>query len=265
MGKRKSRGWLVSHKQIETWLSKAEAQLAEQDLQGAIRTARRVLRTVPADSEAYGQAQYHIGMAYSLLREPGAAYQALSRSVAAAPEDAYAWYNLGLAARMTMRFGRSLQALERAQALATHPELLARCRDEVVLARRIVRKELKLRGRGFTLERLIEQQDLFQEGLEKMEARRWAEAEAVFRRVIEMVDCHPQPHGNLAGSLIMQERYDEAEVELRRALEIDPEYDLARQNLAALPRMRELGPEAFGFAIRDPLAGVKQTVTFVED
>ncbi|HEY3228993.1 MAG TPA: tetratricopeptide repeat protein [Roseiflexaceae bacterium] len=45
--------------------------------------------------------------------------------------------------------------------------------------------------------------------------------------------------GNLGACLIMQQRYGEAEVALQRALAIDPKYEFARHNLAALPSCRQ--------------------------
>jgi hypothetical protein len=41
---------------------------------------------------------------------------------------------------------------------------------------------------------------------------------------------------------MMQERYDEAEAALKRSLEIDPKYTLAKSNFAALPDFRRTGP-----------------------
>lgn len=74
-----------------------------------------------------------------------------------------------------------------------------------------------------------------------MQAQQWSLAEQAFRQVIQMGDCLPQPWGNLGGCLIMQQRYDEAEAALKRALEIDPNYRHARDNLALLPQTRRLG------------------------
>ena len=39
----------------------------------------------------------------------------------------------------------------------------------------------------------------------------------------------------------MQRQFDAAEAALRRALEIDPGYTIARQNLAGLPKIRATG------------------------
>ena len=123
----------------------------------------------------------------------------------------------------------------------------------------------KLRGPDFTLNQLIEQEDHFQDGLQLMEAGQWQEAEQAFRASIAMGDCLPQPWGNLGISLMMQERYDEAEAALKRALVIDPKYTLAKQNLAALPEIHRTGPPMVD--IRDPFKSnkLKQSITFYRE
>jgi len=63
----------------------------------------------------------------------------------------------------------------------------------------------------------------------------------------------------------MQERYDEAEDALRRALDKDPDYDLAQRHLALLPIIRQTGvPE---LELRQPFEGkkLKQSITFVRE
>ena len=52
----------------------------------------------------------------------------------------------------------------------------------------------------------------------------------------------------------MHEDYDEAEEEFKRALAIDPNYQLAKQNLRALPETRRNGPpDVIGWS--EPFAG----------
>jgi len=122
-----------------------------------------------------------------------------------------------------------------------------------------------MRGPHFTLDQLIEQEDHFQNGLQLVEAGQWQEAEQAFRASIDMGDCLPQPWGNLGISLIMQERYDEAEAALKRALVIDPKYTLAKKNLAALPTIRRTGPPIID--IKDPFRDrkLKQSITFISE
>ena len=97
-----------------------------------------------------------------------------------------------------------------------------------------------------------------------MQSGKWEEAEKAFQRVIEIGDCLPQPWGNLGTCMIMQERYDEAEAALKRALEIDLRYAIAKQNLALLPETRRTGPPKM-VGMLDPFKAtkVKQEITFV--
>jgi Tfp pilus assembly protein PilF len=74
-----------------------------------------------------------------------------------------------------------------------------------------------------------------------MAQQRWAEAEPLLRQSIALGDVLPQPWGNLGLCLLMPRQFDAAEVALRRALEIDPSYTIARQNLAGLPAIRATG------------------------
>jgi tetratricopeptide (TPR) repeat protein len=125
---------------------------------------------------------------------------------------------------------------------------------------------MKMRGPNFTLDQLIEQEDHFQRGLELMQVGKWEEAGQAFQVAIAMGDCLPQPWGNLGMCFIMQERYDEAEAALKRALVIDPKYAVAKQNLAALPETRRKGPPKV-FGITDPFrsGGLKQSITFIKE
>lgn len=52
---------------------------------------------------------------------------------------------------------------------------------------------------------------------------------------------------------------------LQRALEIDPDYDLAQQNLALLPTIRQTGVQEF--QMRQPFEGkkLKQSITFIRE
>ena len=147
-----------------------------------------------------------------------------------------------MASRYTARLGRALQDIERAIQLNTIAEL-AKQFDEALKANRMLAKEsMKLRGPDFTLDQLVEQEDLFQQGMKSMEASKWDEAEQAFQASIALGDCLPQPWGNVGICLMMQERYDEAEAALNRALFIDPTYRIAKNNVALLAESRRTGP-----------------------
>jgi Flp pilus assembly protein TadD len=261
------RGWRASPEQVEAWLGKLERQMMAEKYKSAVQTAWRILRHVPEGSKPCGETLMHLGTALAMLQEFEESYQVLSQALEVEPEDANIWYNRALSARFTLRTGESLRDLERAVEFERDPGRREIYEEALSFTRELVREQIAKRGPDFTLEQLIEQQETFWQGIKLMEAQQWAEAEAVFRRVIEMGRVPPQPWANLAGCLIWQERYDEAEEALHRALEIEPDYEVARRNLQMLPYIRQHGPSIMGTRIKAPFEGlkVKQSVIFVEE
>jgi Flp pilus assembly protein TadD len=247
---------LTTSRDIERWLERATQQLIASDYAGVIATAQRVLRAPLATSDQRLNGLHRLGAAYAMLQQHEACHAAVTAALEIAPNDPLLWYNLGMAARFMLRLGESLNAFERAAELDTTGVLAERLAQDLPFARSAVATELALRGPDFTLDQLIVQEALFDQAVATMAQRRWIDAEHLFRQVIAMGDGLPQPHGNLGLCMVMQGRFDEAEMALRRALSIDPAYELARQNLARLPAMRATGkPPAF--RIDDPMKNRK--------
>jgi Flp pilus assembly protein TadD len=252
--KRKSqKGWLVPKKQVNHWLTQASDQLLDENYQEALQTARRVLRYVPATSRERVEALEYLATAQTMLRQFEDAYQTLTVATELAPEVSRFWYNRALLGRYTSRLAQAVFDLEMAVELEPASPQRDKWADLLVETRELAEGERALRGPDFSLEQLREQQEQFGQGLHAMSRERWAEAETHFRRVIEMAECHAAPWGNLGVSLLMQKRYDDAEAALKRSLEIEPDYDLARRNLTALPALKESG-ETPMFVLRNPYA-----------
>jgi len=263
--KHKPRGWLTAPTQVDGWLTDAGIQLARGDFERAIATCRRILSHLPAHAAQRVDALRYLGNALAMLRRFEESYQVLSEAVSIAPNESDLWYNRGLAARFTSRTAQSVFDLERAATLEGSGELEAKFRQELALARRLAGSELALRGLGFTMAQLAEQQDLYQRALSDMAQGTWGEAERKLRQVIALADVLPQPWGNLGLALMMQRRFDEAEAALRRALEVDPHYGIARSNLADLGRIRETG-QLPQMALTSPFDNVRvsQTIHFTQ-
>jgi Flp pilus assembly protein TadD len=232
----------------------------------AVTLCERLLKYLPKNAPQRVDALAQLGTAQAMLRNFPQSYAAYTEALSLDPNNAELWFNRGMASRFTSRFGRSLRDYERAKELNIRPELAKKLEDELKFARDLAEKTLTLRSPDFTLDQLIEQEDLFQNGLQLMEAGDWEGAEQAFRTSIAMGDCLPQPWGNLGISLMMQERYDEAEAALKRALTMDPGYTLAKKNLAALPEIRRTGLAPI-VDIRDPFktSKLKQSITFLKE
>ena len=251
---RKPKTELYDTGRIERWLAKASEQLMDDDFEGVIRTCKRALRHARSAKQR-SWALEHMGIALARQHHYDAAYEALSRALEEEPAQPTLWLNRGITARYVMRMGRSVRDLEQALALSQGGALSAQCADELAFSRRLAEDDRAMRGPDFTLDELIEQQELFHQGIDLMENQQWDEAARLFRRVIAMGDCLPQPWGNLGGCLLMEKRYDEAEEALQRAIALDPQYIFARANLATLEQSRRAGTRPRTLRMYHPFDG----------
>ena len=241
-------------------------QIFQGDYAEAVVNCERLLNYLPRHAPMRADVLDQMGTAHAMLQNFPQSYEAYTEALSLNPNSAELWYNHSMASRFTARFGRALRDIERAIELNTRSELAKKFDEALKFSRKMAKESMKLRGPNFTLDQLIEQEDLFQKGLQLMEEGKWEEAGQAFQASIAMGDCLPQPWGNLGISLMMQERYDEAEEALKRALVIDPKYTIAKNNLAALPEARRTGPPKFG-GMNEPFrdSKLKQSITFLTE
>lgn len=239
-------------------------QIMEGDYAAAVTTCERLLNFLPAHAPQRVEALSQLGTTQALLQHYAQSYAAFTEALEIAPDDPELLYNRGLSGQLTMRFGQSFKDFTRAVELNKTPALSRQFAKELRRSRRIAARSIRQRGRGFTLDQLIEQEDLFMRGLALIDARQWDEAEQVFQASIAMADSLPQPWGNLGTCFLMQERYDEAEAAWKRALVINRRYAIAKNNLRLLPQYRLTGPPEI-IGSHDPFEGrkIKQEITIV--
>ena len=232
----------------------------------AITTCERLLSYLPQYAPQRADALAFLGTAHSMLQNFPQSYDAFTRALALEPKNAELWYNRSMASRFTVRFGQALRDIERAIALNTRSDLAERFNEALGVNRQLAEESLQLRGPDFTVEQLIEQENYFQQGLLYLESGKYEEAGQAFQASIAMGDCLPQPWGNLGICLMKQERYDEAEAALKCALEIDPDYMFAKNNLAVLRKSRQAGRQV-RVEISEPFrdSNLKQSITFITE
>ncbi|GCF06702.1 tetratricopeptide repeat protein [Dictyobacter arantiisoli] len=261
----KKKNLSVNTSQADRLLGFVSQQILQEDYAGAVTNCERLLNFLPLYSPLRADVLVQLGTAHSMLQNYPQSYAVFSEALKLEPNAADLWYNRGMSCRYTLRFGQSFKDFTRAVELNCRADLSKQFDEALKFSREMAEKSIKLRGPKFTLDQLIEQEHLFQRGLALMEERQWDVAGQAFQKSIAMGDCLPQPWGNLGICLLMQECYDEAEAALNRALVIDPQYTLAKNNLALLPESRRLGPPEM-IGIQDPFKGskVKQSITFIE-
>jgi|SRR5947207_4656404 len=251
---------------VDKYIDLIERDMLQGNYSEAVVNCERLLNYLPQRASQRVRVLAHLGTAYGMLQNFSQAYDALSEALALDPKNAELWYNRSTTGRFMMRLGQALWDLERAIELNTRSDMVEKFAKDLPFSREMADKSMKLRGPDFTLEQLIEQENLFQQGLKLMEAEKWEEAGLAFQASIDLGDCLPQPWGNLGITFMMQERYDEAEAALKRAIAMDPSYTIAKTNLAALPEFRRTGPPG-GVALNEPFkhAKLKQSITFIRE
>jgi tetratricopeptide (TPR) repeat protein len=261
---KKPKGWLVGKQQVDDWQSLTTDQMMREDYAGALRTCKRILQYIPKTDKMTAEVLGMMGTVYAAQKEFEKSYQTLSQAINIDPNDALLYYNRGLSAMYTSRTGQALVDLEKAVFLEGNGKMAAKFQDKAGFAHKLVKSELVLRAKDFTLAQLVEQQELFQRGNELSGQGMWQEAEECFRKSIAMGDCLPQPQGNLGTCLLMQKKFDEAEAAYKRALEIDPKYERAKENLKGLVYLRAHPDETPLYDVTTPFQDAKTGITFVK-
>ncbi|NJL05677.1 MAG: hypothetical protein HC911_12395 [Chloroflexaceae bacterium] len=228
-------------RQINATLAQAIEAMQAGEFERAIRLAQSMVLLAPPRSFLRVEVLNTLGAAQMMSQAYADAYLTFSEAVQILPQDPYLWYNRGFASRYTMRFGQALLDFDQAVQLEGDTPAAAQYREAQQQAAYLAQRYLEMRKPGFTLEQLVQQEDLFQQAVQAMEADQWAQAEEQLRQVIWMSDNLPQPWCNLGVCMMVQGNVAGAERALVRALELKPDYEHARANLAVLRAMQQEG------------------------
>lgn len=223
-------------------ISHAQHQIQQGDFAGAINTCEPLLSHLPRRSSMRVEVLALLGLAHGMSEHFEKSYDLFTEALTIDPTNADLWYNRGLACRFTSRVGQAMRDFEQAVKLSGNgtSELARKFARELEVSRGELQDAIHEQGESITLDQFIEREEHFMRAMGLMRLSKWKEAEQAFRQIIDTGGRLPQYWGNLGVSLIMQLRYDEAEAALKHALEIDPTYPIARNNLEKLPQVRRL-------------------------
>ncbi len=256
---------LVQPPTLEQQISHAQHQMIQGDFADAINTCEPLLSHLPRRSSMRVEVLALLGLAHGMLQHYQESYDLFTEALTIDPTNAELWYNHGLACHYTYRVGQAVRDFERAVELVGTDtgEMARKFAQELEISRKQAQEAMQAQEAPITLDQFIEREECFMHGMSMMRRSKWKEAELAFRQIIEMGGRLPQFWGNLGISLIMQLRYDEAEAALKRALEIDPAYPIARNNLEKLPEIRRLQrPSEIELRDLSQQKDLKQSITF---
>ncbi|MDQ2713749.1 MAG: hypothetical protein M3Z08_02455 [Chloroflexota bacterium] len=250
---------------LERQISHARHQILQGDFAGTIATCEPLLRALPRHSSLSVEVLSLLGLAHGMLQHYETSYDLFTEAVAINPTNAELWYNHGLACHYTTRVGQAVGDFEQAVALSknTSGDMARKFATQLVISRQELEQAMQEQGEHITREQFVERETAFMQAMSLTRRGQWQETEQAFRQIIEKGGRLPQYWGNLGISLIMQARYAEAETALKHALDIDPQYALARDNLAKIPEVQRAGGP-LGIELRDlsQVQDVKQSIAF---
>ncbi len=225
-------------------LDTAAMLVSEEKWPEVIEEAQRLLKWPSFDPEIRLVILRFLATAYARTRDYQKSYEIFTDTLSINPHDAEIYYQRAIVGRNTGRMGQAVRDMEAAYELVKETDdvrLIRKVQKELKTYRKDALKAARKRGRNFTLDQLTEQEEAYLQAIALMYSGKWAEAENLFRHIIETAekDFDPRPWGNLGYCLMQQERYDEAEQALKRALKIDRFYRLARNNLYALDAIKK--------------------------
>jgi superkiller protein 3 len=166
------------------------------------------------------------------------AVDALNGAIKLTQNDWMLYFNRSQALLYISQMAQSLKDIERAATLCDEPDWQDKIAERLVFVGGLVAEECAGRGPDFTVDDLLLQQTLFHDGFQALLAKEYAVAETKLKQSIALGDVLPQPWFNLGSVYAQQGDFDSAEKAWRRAVEIDPEYEFAHNNLKHLPDMR---------------------------
>lgn len=193
------------------------------------------VRQLYEDNPDLACTQYAMGVVYLTKDEPEQAIPYFEQAVETFPYFAEAHYNLSACYGTTLQLTKAIRSLQQARDLApvdgaVHTQAQARLRE---FAESIPGTE------GVDLDAFLEAGDAFDRGFEAMNAGDTRQAVTEFQECLRLNPTTHQAYGNLGicyGKLGMR---DKAAAMLDKALEINPDYELARWNRESLDRLAD--------------------------
>ncbi|MGZ3443039.1 MAG: tetratricopeptide repeat protein, partial [Polyangia bacterium] len=198
---------------------------------GRPRAARRRLERFVQRQPDNPEGRSALGVCLLELDEIDAAIDQLSEAIRLEPGQALHRWNLASAAKQADRMGGCYLALRDYLALPDDAEGAGERRDEAKSFVRAYERMLRGNHPGVPLRDVLRGEELFARAYAALSEGRNVEAAQGFENVLALVPRHYPSWGNLGAAYLALQRTSEAERCLERALELNPDYTIAKHNL----------------------------------
>lgn len=213
-------------------LDRGVALLAKGEAQRAAPHLRRFVRANPGDAEG----ESCLGICLLELNRPVLAMPHLELACRGEPDEALHHWNLAAAAQKAGRVGRCYLALKTYLAAKDEGPGADERRGEATGYVTEYEGAVTADHPGVDPTRLARGEELFLTAFAALEARRHRDAVDGFEKVLRLVPDHYPAWGHLGLAYLSMAELDCAEECLRRALELNPDYEPAIEALATITK-----------------------------
>jgi tetratricopeptide (TPR) repeat protein len=203
---------------------------------GRPRAARRRLERFVSVNRGHAEGRSALGVCLLELGELDGAIEHLREAARIEPDEALHRWNLAAAAKQADRMGGAYLALREYLTIADEGDGAAERNKEARAFVRAYERMLRESHPGVPLSDVLRGEELFARAYAALTEGRPTDALRGFEEVLELVPRHYPSWGNLGAAYLAMEQHEDAVRCLRRALELNPDYAAARQNLALLER-----------------------------
>lgn len=187
---------------------------------------------------------YAMGVAYGLKDDIDQAIYYFEKAIDAFPYLLEAHFNLGEAYRRKLDIYNAVKSFKKVVEIGKPED------KTVIIAGEFLSglEEQVMETNDVSLDQYLKGQEIFQKAFSFMEKREWEKAAIALKECTSLIKNHPQSYGNLGLCYAQMGRREDALESLNRAIEIDPNYEPAIENKAALESMEDgetLDNEAF--------------------
>lgn len=220
---------------IDPQIEETVDQALELVEQGKIQEAERIISELLKQHPDIHTVQYAMGVICVMRGRYDEAIAYFDRAIEIYPYFVEAWFNKGASHQKKLEIGEMIKAYQKVVEIGDPTDDFFRHANDVI-------KEMKNKihqEKDLTLDQYLKGMDMFNEAFTAMQSQEWEKALRGFQEVVRMDPKHTQSYGNMGicyGHLGQREEALEA---LDKALELDPKYEPAILNRAAVSSLKE--------------------------
>ncbi len=201
---------------------------------GKPKAARKRLQRFVRKYPNHAEGRSALGVCLLQLDDFDGAIEHLQHAATVEPEEPLHRWNVAAACKQAERLGGAYLALREYLKAEDDGDGARDRREEARSFVRAYEKMLRDSHPGVALNDYLRGEELFATAYAALSEGRADDALRGFEEVLQLVPRHYPSWGNLGAAYLALERRDEALRCLQRALELNPEYTVARKNLAIL-------------------------------